>query len=171
MSVTIRRERPGDAAAIRAVVEAAFPTAAEADLVDALRDCGDIVCSLVAEDGGSLIGQVIVSRMAASGDGNDIAAAGLAPLAVTPDRQREGLGGRLVRSAIDDVRAQGISLLFLVGDPDFYGGFGFSTKAARPFASPYAGRYFQMLALDQSFVLPKSGRADYTAPFAAFGGE
>lgn len=163
----IRLANPEDRAAIRAVQLAAFPTAIEADLVDALTAAGDSTLSLVAEQDGHVVGHILCSRMNAVADGRPVRAVGLAPLVVHPDAQGRGIGGALIREALARSRADGEEMLFVLGEPEYYGRFGFSAELARPFASPYAGEYFMALRL-VSDPSPSSGCADYAAPFAAF---
>jgi putative acetyltransferase len=87
---TIRPEQPADAAAIRELLAAAFPTPAEARLVDALRASGNLLVSLVAESVGHVVGHIAFSPVTI-GDGPDqVQGAGMAPLAVVADRRRQG---------------------------------------------------------------------------------
>jgi putative acetyltransferase len=161
----IRDGLDSDAAAIRAVHLSAFPTAAEADLVERLIDDGDAVVSLVAEEREEIIGHVLLSRKRVRGDGRDYRALGLAPIGVLPDRQNEGIGSTLVRAAIERVRRLGEELVFLLGEPAYYGRFGFRADVAAPFASPYAGPHLMALKL-LDVPLPASGQADYPPAFA-----
>ena len=163
--VEIRDARPGDAAAVRAVHIAAFPTVQEADLVERLQRDGDAVLSLVAVEGEAIVGHILMSRMNAVGDGRVYHAVGVAPVAVLPDRQNAGIGGRLVREAVSRMRDQGEELVFLVGEPDYYRRFGFSAAAASSFASRYSGPYLMALALNGAEP-PAAGRADYAPAFA-----
>src|SRR3546814_5154306 len=96
----IRPEREGDQAGIRAVHLAAFPSSAEAALVDALVSDGDVIASLVAVSADRVIGHVLCSRMTVEGDGQALVGAGVAPLAVVPEWQRKDLGTRLMQSAV-----------------------------------------------------------------------
>jgi putative acetyltransferase len=91
----IRVETSSDVAAIHAVVEAAFARSAEAVLVDALREAGDLTLSLVALDGDDIVGHVAFSKMNAP-----FRALGLGPVAVQPTRQRNGIGGQLIREGL-----------------------------------------------------------------------
>ena len=141
----IRPVSPADADAIAALTMAAFGRPDEAGLVAALTDDGDATISLVAEHDGEVIGHILLSPMRAS-----FRALGLAPISVVPSAQRQGVGGALIRAAIDRARADGWRAIFLLGEQDYYGRFGFSAAAARPFGSSYAGPYFQMLALDDA---------------------
>jgi putative acetyltransferase len=132
----IRYARPADHAAISAVVTAAFRGAGEARLIEQLRADGDAMFELVAEEAGDLVGHVLFSRLWA--DRDDLFAA-LAPLAVRPDRQRRGVGGQLVRAALEAAPQFGAVGVLVLGDPAYYGRFGFSSEAAARVACPYSG--------------------------------
>ncbi len=164
--VEIRAATVSDGTAIRSVHLAAFPTAAEADLVDRLERDGDAILSLVAQEGGAIVGHVLFSRMTVVGDGETVHALGLAPVAVVPDRQNQGIGARLIETGLSAARDEGADLVFLVGEPAYYGRFGFRADAAAPFTSPYAGEYFQAKPLADDRRVPASGRADYAPAFA-----
>ena len=169
MMVKVRDARPTDADGIRAVHIAAFPTASEADLVDKLTLSGDALISLVAAAGDEIIGHVLFSRMEAEADGKVIAAMGMAPVAVTPDWQNQGIGTALIHSGIRVAESRGADIVFVLGEPRYYRRFGFDTKAAEPFQSPYAGPHFQALVLEPRFKAPADGRADYAPAFAELG--
>jgi putative acetyltransferase len=168
--VTMRRAEPGDAASIRVVQTSAFPAAGEADLVEALEREGDAVISLVAERDGDVIGHILLSRMAVSGDGRTYRALGLGPMAVLPGAQRQGIGSALVGTALKQALATGEELVFVLGDPAYYGRFGFTPKCAASFASPYAGPHLMALRLRDDVPLPRSGRAEYARAFAELDG-
>ena len=162
----IRGGLESDAAAIRAVHLGAFPTAAEADLVERLIAEGDAVVSLVAEEEGKVVGHVLLSRARVDGDGRDYRGLGLAPIGVVADRQGAGLGSALVRAALEEAKARGEEIVFLLGDEAYYRRFGFRPEEAAPFASPYAGPHLMALRLGD-VPLPASGRVDYAPAFAA----
>ena len=86
----IRGETPSDFAAVYELVTAAFQRPNEAVLVDRLHSNGECVISLVAVDGGEIVGHILFSRMAAP-----FRALGLGPVSVKPHRQREGIGNQL----------------------------------------------------------------------------
>ena len=165
--VVIRPATPEDAAGIRHVHLSAFPTPAEADLVQELERAGDAVVSIVAEDEG-IVGHVLFSRMEVRADGRPLAALGLAPVAVVQGRQSEGIGGALIEAGLSRASELGIDIVFLLGEPGYYRRFGFDASAAQPFASPYAGPYFQALPLAGDYARPRSGKAGYAPAFAAF---
>jgi putative acetyltransferase len=120
VATQIRDEKPEDAAAIRAVVEAAFPQPAEADLVDQLRADGDSVISLVAVDDGKVVGHIVFSKLTAP-----FRALGLAPVSVLPDRQNAGIGSRLIQAGLDRAVQDGWQGAFVLGEPEYYCRFGF----------------------------------------------
>ena len=165
MTVRVRPAEPRDAAAIRAVHLAAFPTAVEADLVGRLDAGRDSVVSLAVDADGELVGHVLLSRMRVSGDGREFRALGLGPVGVIPGHQGAGLGAALIGGALAIARATGEELVFVLGEPDYYRRFGFSAAAAAPFASPYAGPYFMALALSPDLKLPVAGQAAYAKAF------
>ena len=80
---------------------------------------------------------------------------------------RSGLRA-LVADMLDAARRDGWRLVFVLGDPGYYGRFGFSAAAAAPFESPYAGPYLMALALGEG-PLPGFGRFDYAPAFGALG--
>ena len=162
----VQPESWSDLDGVRAVHLAAFPTAAEADLVRKLHEGSDSEISLVAKDGDELVGHVLLSRMEVVGDGRNYRALGLAPVAVLPERQQQGVGSALIEKALERAEAQGEEVVFVLGEPAYYRRFGFTPECAAPFASPYAGPYFMAKALRNDFRLPASGRADYAPAFA-----
>ncbi len=163
MPLLIRDEEPSDRAEIRGLVTAAFAGEAEADLVERLRIDGAIELSLIALADGRLVGQALFSRMRAP-----FRALGLAPVSVLPARQRAGIGSRLIRAGLARAADAGWEGIFVVGDPAFYGRFGFEAALASGFRSPYAGQYF--MAMAPTGRLPVSrGSLEYAAVFAAFG--
>ena len=164
MIVEISPERDSDIKGIRAVHIAAFPTSAEADLVDRLRADGDAEISLVGRFDGEIVGHALLSRMRVTGGTRSYRALGLAPVAVLPARQRQGIGEQLIRAALDAAHAVGEEIVFVLGELDYYGRFGFSAAAASPFASPYVGPFF--MAKLFADAEPRRGIAEYAPAFA-----
>lgn len=132
----IRHARPADHAAIREINEAAFAGSDEARLIEALREAGDVMFELVAVAEGDVVGHILFSRLWA--DRTELVAA-LAPMAVRPEHQRKGLGGRLIERGIETCREFGAHALIVLGHPDYYPRFGFSPEAASKVSSPYSG--------------------------------
>jgi putative acetyltransferase len=159
----VRPERAEDAVAVRALLIAAFPGTAEADLVERLRRNGDLALALVADNGGRVHGYAAFPKLTVEDAGNIHNVAGLAPVAVTPDWQRLGIGGALIREGHRLLFAQGYSLVFVLGDPNYYTRQGYDPDLALPFDCVYAGPYFMALRLNDS--APKSGKVRYPAAF------
>jgi len=157
----IRDEEPGELPAIRGVVEAAFGQRQEADLVDRLRADGDGVLSLVAVDGGKVVGHVLFSEMTAP-----FRALALAPVSVVPERQRSGIGSRLIRAGLSRAEEDGWVGVFVLGEPDYYGRFGFDAVRARGFESPYAGPYLMVRALGRELPVT-TGTIGHAPAFAS----
>jgi putative acetyltransferase len=159
--IDFRDERPDDQKAIFHVTSCAFGQLDEAQLINQLREGGDIVISLVAEEDGQIVGHVLLSRLAAP-----FPALALAPVSVIPTRQRRGIGSGLIERAVDQARADDWAAIFVLGDPDYYERFGFSSGAATGFKSPYAGRHFMILKLWP--LLPAiTGELRYAPAFGA----
>ena len=130
-SVTLRPEEAADREAVFAVNAAAFPTDAEAELVDALRAEAEPYRAWVAVADGAIVGHVAFSPVVATADTGVIAPAlGLAPMAVTPAWQRRGLGSRLARASLAALDADGEVTVFVLGHPGFYPRFGFRSAIA-----------------------------------------
>ena len=167
----IRQETAGDIAAIGSVIRRAFQShneaCEEADLVDRLRHAGDLALSLVAEQDGQLVGHVGFSRLWIVQDAQRIPGISLAPLAVMPDRQRKGAGRALVEAGHARLREAGEAIVFVVGDPEYYGRFGFSLLAAAAFECRYAGPHFQALRL--ASTAPEAGSVEYAPAFNDLG--
>jgi putative acetyltransferase len=172
--IAIRDATGGDVAAIDALLRASFPEPDEADLVRNLCIQGDMVLTLIADDeeDGKLAGVVVFSRMEVEIGGKSIAAIALAPVAVAASHRRQGVAEALIQTGLARLGDAGAMLCFVLGDPDYYGRFGFSTDWAAGFASPYAGDYLMALPLQQG-AMPCGvrGRAAHARAFALLGTE
>ena len=116
--MNIRPEKPGDEAAIAAIVAAAFGSQQEADLVTELRANGDLVLSLVVEDGDRIVAHVAFSRVWIEHDGTRTPGIGLAPVAVLPEAQRKGTARALIGAGHLRLKLLGETIVFVLGDPD-----------------------------------------------------
>jgi len=125
MSIEIRRERPGDEAGIRMVNECAFAQPNEADLVDAVRTAGAATLSLVAVLKDELVGHILFTPVTVQSPKGDFEAVGLAPMAVMPGLQRNGIGSQLVSRGLAELRAAGHEVVVVVGHAEYYPRFGF----------------------------------------------
>lgn len=121
----IRQETPGELAAIRDLNVAAFGGSTEADIVDLLRDAGALRYSLVAVDGNEVVGHLAFSPVSVTDGKRIVPALGLGPMAVSPSRQRQAIGTRLIEFWLEHLAEDKDNLVVLVGHPDYYPRFGF----------------------------------------------
>jgi putative acetyltransferase len=166
--VHIRPEHLADIAGIRAVNLAAFETATEADLVDVLREQARPVISLVADDEGTPIGHILFSPVTLVGH-PELNLMGLAPMAVVPERQRQGIGSALVREGLDACARLGVDGVVVLGHAEYYPRFGFARAVQFGIHCEYdvPAEYFMLLELKHGVLRSKSGTARYHAAFAS----
>ncbi|MCZ8148053.1 MAG: N-acetyltransferase [Roseomonas sp.] len=126
MTVTVRSGRSGDHPQLAALYAAAFPNEDLLPLVDAMLVSGDCLASLVAIEGGSVVGHVLLTGCSVPPDTRRLALLG--PLAVLPASQRRGIGTALVHDALRRLAAANVTRIFVLGDPAYYGRFGFAPE-------------------------------------------
>lgn len=163
--MVIRSERPADAATVRSINEAAFGRPDEADLIDRLRAEGAVLLSLVAERAAQAVGHILFSRMWVDPPGLPIPAVALAPMAVRPEHQRQGIGAALIRAGLEDLRTKGEQIVLVLGHPDYYRRFGFSPGKARNLEHPFPPAAFMALELIPNSPSGIRGKVRYPAPF------
>ncbi len=139
----VRSARASDEPGIRALVLAAFggeEGGEIADLVAALRaDPSARPClELVATQGDARVGHVLFSKARLEPPDGTPSCAILAPLSVLPERQNQGIGGRLVREGLERLRAARVGLVFVLGHPAYYPRHGFSPAGEAGFEAPHA---------------------------------
>ncbi|MCA9174366.1 MAG: N-acetyltransferase [Planctomycetales bacterium] len=167
MTVAIRPETDQDKSSIRKVNQAAFDGDDEANLVDALRDGGFVDVSLVAEKDGEIVGHILFSRVAIVTKVGTMDALSLAPMAVMPHCQRQGIGSRLVEAGLKACQSSH-KIVVVLGHPEFYPRFGFSAEIARPLESPFGGgEAWMALALIPGALDGVAGRVEFSLPFMA----
>jgi putative acetyltransferase len=159
----IRREQSTDGPGVRRVLEAAFPTAAEADLAERLRRSGKAVIALVAEDEGSIVGYVVFSPLAIEPLAGTVGL-GLGPVAVLPDHEKHGVGRRLVQNGLAACRKWGAGFVSVLGDPEYYGRFGFESAREHGLRNEFAADDHFMVFELKSHGLPPNGSMIRYAP-------
>ena len=156
----VRLATKADADGIRRVETAAFGRADEAGIVDAMRGTPDEVYSVVAEQGSKVVAHAYFTRVTINGM-ESLRGCALGPVGVEPELQSSGLGSAVIRAGIERCRATGWDVMFVLGDPGYYGRFGFELAAPSGFhyTSHDFDRGFQMQWLrtartdgDETFV-------------------
>jgi putative acetyltransferase len=172
MRFHVRAERAADVDRVYTVVERAFNSRIEADLVNALRRSADPQLSLVAEADGAIVGHIFFSPMTIEGDRPAPPACQLAPVAVLQEYQRRGVGTELIRVGLARCRTIGWSAVFVVGSPAYYSRFGF--QMAGPLGFTYPGPhdcFLQLLELHPGALTGLGGRIRLHEAFAEVGVE
>lgn len=159
----IRSESAADEAAIRQVNEAAFGQPLEAELVDALREVAEPFLSLVAEVDGRVVGHILFTEVTIGEGPEPFEALGLAPMAVDPDLQRQGIGSSLVRHGLGVCQALGYEAVVVLGHPSYYPRFGFrrASDFGIQFEMPVPDEAFLALELEPGALDDASGPARY----------
>ncbi len=164
--IEIRKESAGDQAAVRQINEIAFGQAAEADVVDRLRASCEDYTSFVAVDQGKIVGHILFTP--ATLDGSTLVGMGLAPMAVFPDCQRQGIGSLLVRHGLAHLRKSGCPFVIVLGHPEFYPRFGFEQASRFKLKSQWEGvpdEAFMLAVFDRDAMPREGGIARYRDEF------
>jgi putative acetyltransferase len=165
MGLLIRDETPADHAAIREVNRLAFGQDDEGRLVDALRDGGYARVSLVAEADGEIVGHILFSDLPIVTPEETVPALSLAPMAVIPSHQRSGIGSALVRKGLRACQGPGHEIVVVLGHPEFYPRFGFTTKLTERLKAPFSGEAFMAQELVPGALEGVEGEVRYPPPF------
>jgi putative acetyltransferase len=165
MDIKIRNEETKDIDQVREIVRAAFATAAESKLVDALRANGKAIISLVAVHGDQVLGHVLFSPVSTAppSEANGI---GLAPVTVHQDVQSQGIGSELIREGLRLAKELGFDYCVVLGDPKYYSRFGFEKASNFDLQNEYGvDDEFMVIHLTEGHV---SGLVKYAPEFDMF---
>jgi putative acetyltransferase len=164
----IRPERPGDIPGIREVNQAAFDTNTEADLVYTLRQQAQPIVSVVAVDNDAVVGHILFSPVTLLSH-PDVPIVGLAPMAVLPNRQRQGIGSALVRTGLEECRRLHFAAVVVLGHAGYYPRFGFTPASTFGLRSEYdvPDEVFMALELRTEALHQRTGTIRYHPAFAS----
>jgi putative acetyltransferase len=155
--------------AIRRLNQLVFGQDDEARLVDDLRNGDYLRVSLIAEQNGEIIGHILFSDLPILTDAGQINALALAPMVVLPEYQNQGIGSALILRGLELCREQGHRIVVVLGHPNYYPRFGFSSPMTANLASPFSGEEsFMAMELIAGALDGVAGRAQYPPPFGAW---
>lgn len=162
----IRTEIGVDAASIDSLLRRCFPTSAEAELVQQLREDGLLTLGVVAtDDEGQVLGYAAFSPVTLAEE--DRQWVRLAPLAVDESVRKQGLGKQLIYEGLDTLNEFGYAAVVVLGDPAYYGRYGFEPAARYGLHSRWqeSEAAFLVYKLAEDAFSGTEGRVEYSAPF------
>ena len=170
-TLIIRQEKPFEYRDIYNLVKDAFQTAKvadrkEQDYVDKLRASGNYIpeLALVAEEDGKLVGHIMLTKTYIIGVGSKFDVLLLAPLSVALQYRNRGIGSKLVEKSLELAKNMGYTAVFVVGDPAFYGRFGFKSSVlfGVKHVPPIADEYVMVRELSVGSLTGVSGTVTFT---------
>lgn len=166
--ITIRQEQPQDLKTIREVNRRAFGQRQEADLVDKLRQNYHDLLSLVAVIQNEVVGHILFTPVTIESAARTVQGMGLAPMAVLPEYQRQGIGSKLVRSGIEQLKKRQCPFIIVLGHAEYYPRFDFEPASRYGIRSEWEveDEAFMILLLNESEMQDISGVARYLPEFA-----
>jgi putative acetyltransferase len=165
MKYVIREEQTMDVEQVRFVLQAAFSTEAESKLVDALRANGKAIISLVAVCGEEVLGHILFSPVTTTPPG-EARGIGLAPVAVLPGVQSQGIGSHLILAGLQICQDLEYDYCVVLGDPAYSHRFGFETASESGLENEYgAGEEFMVIHFTDQEA---AGVVQYAPEFAMF---
>ncbi len=168
--VSVRVETREDLPGIRSVEMGAYGRAAEANLVDVLRRHWEVILSLVAEVDGEVVGHALLTQVTLMPTVPGLRMVGLGPIAVRPEFQGRGIGSQLIREAIRQAGLEGWQAIVVLGDPSFYGRFGFVPASQYGVSCEFRVRQdsFLVLELRSGTLEGIQGTVRYQPEFSGF---
>lgn len=167
--VEIRAEKPSDYDAIYDVNFQAFEQENESRLVGAIRKGGSFIpeLSLVAVKGDQIVGHIIFSAVAIQAKQGDIPALALAPMAVLPQYQNQGIGYELVERGLMESKRLKHEIIIVIGHPEYYPRFGFKPARSQGLEAPFSvpDEAFMALELVPNALNAISGIVKYPPEF------
>ena len=138
--------------------------------MDTLRARGKVTLSLVAVADDRVVGHILFSTVSIEAAEKTVSALGLAPMAVLPEFQRQGIGSLLVRSGLEECRKAGHRVVVVLGHPDYYPRFGFVPSTRHGIKSEFdvPDEVFMVTELSEGALSGCAGTAKYQPEFSEF---
>lgn len=165
--ISLRAETPADYPAVRRINELAFGSSNEANLVDALRECAHPYISLVAVNDEQTVGHIFFSPVSIESESSTFTAMGLAPMAVLPEYQKQGIGTALVEAGLNECRRIGHQIVVVVGHAEYYPCFGFTPARAKGLLCEFEvpDDVFMVAELSPGALVGRGGSVKYHPEF------
>jgi putative acetyltransferase len=168
-SIQIRREAPGDISQIRRVNALAFERTVEADVIDRLRQtCPDFVSFVAALDE-QIVGHILFTPAWLESARGWVDGMGLAPLAVLPKYQNQGIGGKLIKTGLLEIHKHGWPFVIVLGHPGYYPRFDFETASKYGVRCEYDSvpeEAFMIIVFEKDILSPDGIVAHYRPEWA-----
>jgi putative acetyltransferase len=166
--IIVRAETTEDHDGVHRVIALAFGQPAEADLVDALRANASPYISIVAVADERVVGHIFFSPVTIESENSVFTAIGLAPMAVLPEYQNQGIGSQLVREGLRECQRLGYDIVVVLGHPEFYPRFGFAPASRKGIRSEYDVRdeVFMVMELREGSLGGREGLVRYHLEFS-----
>jgi putative acetyltransferase len=169
-ALVLRPEGKGDFDAVRKLNKKAFKGNSESKLIDALREADVFIpaLSLVAEKGGKVVGHILFTPIVIKDAGAAVPALALAPMAVLPEFQGQGIGTALAKYGLEECRKLGHKIVIVVGHPEYYPRFGFVKAGEKDLALPFEAPedIFMALELVSGGLAGVRGTIEYPREFS-----
>ena len=166
--ISIREEQPQDIRIIRDLNKRAFGQTQEADLVDKLRQTCDDLLSLVALMQNQVVGHILFTPVIVEGVDSMLQGMALAPMAVLPEYQRQGIGSALVRTGIEKLKKRQCPFIIVLGHAEYYPRFGFEPASRYGIRSEWEvpDDAFMILVIGEFVMRGRVALAKYRPEFA-----
>ena len=169
--LTVRPEKAEDIGAIRKLNKKAFKGNDESKLIDAIRGSDGFIpgLSLAAEKDGKIVGHILFSPVKIKGPAGAAPALALAPMAVLPAFQNQGIGTELVKRGLEECRKLGHKIVVVVGHAGYYPRFGFVKAGEKGLQLPFEApeEIFMALELVPGALDEVKGTVEYPPAFHA----
>jgi len=166
MHIEIRREDNKDHGMVREILCATFPTDAESKLVDVLRENNKAIISLVAVMNDDVLGHILFSPVSTTPP-NSAKGIGLAPVAVKPEFQKQGIGSQLIREGLRLCKELQYDYVIVLGNPKYYQRFGFRKASDFGLQNEY-GVNDEFMVIQFSMKAELHGLVKYASEFSLF---